>query len=96
MLSFLAMRQYRSLARNYIYTVMARQGKLMDVVRRSQEATNDRNLMKRYANYQRLPQLRTSTKRGSASEEHKHPKDDPSPSGWAIAHAVDNMRQEVR
>ena len=68
---------------------MARQAKLLDAARRSQEATNDSNLKKRYASYQRLPQLRTRTKRGSASEEHEHQKDDPSP----IAHI---MAQEVR
>ena len=63
--------------RNYIDTFMARQGKLQDTARRSKEATNDRNLRKKYANYQRLPQLRTRTKRGSGSEEHEHQNMDP-------------------
>jgi hypothetical protein len=44
--------------RTYIDTFMARQGKLLDAARRSQEETNEGNLRKRYANYQRLPQLR--------------------------------------
>ena len=77
--------------RTYIDTFMARQGKLLDAARRSQEATNDSNLRKRYANYQRLPQLRSRTKRGSANEEHEHPKDAPAP----IAN-MDNTRQKDR
>ena len=71
---------------------MARQGKLLNAARRSQEDTNDSNLRKRYANYQRLPQLRTRTKRGSASEEHEHPKDEPAP----IANIMDDTRQRDR
>ena len=43
--------------RTYIDTFMARQGKLLDAARRSQKA-NENNLKKRYANCQRLPQLR--------------------------------------
>ena len=77
--------------RTYIDTFMARQGKLLDAARRSQEATNDSNLRKRYANYQRLPQLRSRTKRGSANEEHEHPKDAPAP----IAN-LDDTRQKDR
>ena len=70
---------------------MARLGKLLDAARRVQEATNDSNLRKRYATYPRLPQLRTN-QRGSASEEHEHPKDDPAP----IANIMDDTRQEAR
>ena len=58
--------------RNYIDTFMARQGKLLG-------AANESNIRKRYANYQRLPQLRMRTYWGSASEEHEHPKDDSPP-----------------
>jgi len=57
--------------RNYIDTFMARLGKLLDAARKSQEATYDSNLRKRYPNYQ--PQLRARTNRGSASEESRHP-----------------------
>ena len=78
--------------RNYIDTFMARQRKLLDAARRSQEATNDSNLKKRYSTYQRLRQLRTRIKRGSASEEHEHPKDDLAP----IANIMDDTRQEAR
>ena len=72
--------------RYYIDTFMARQGKLLGVARRSQEATNDNNHWKRYANYQRLPQLRTRSVRDGVTEEHQYSKDDPS----SMAHIVEN------
>ena len=74
--------------RNCIDTFMERLGKLLHAARRS----NVSNLRKRYANYERLPPLRTRTKRGSASEEHEHPKDEPA----SIAHIMDDTRQEAR
>ena len=77
--------------RTNIDTFMARQGQLLDAARRSQESTNEGNLRKSYANYQRLPQLRPRTKRGSANEEHEHPKDAPAP----IAN-LDDTRQKDR
>ena len=77
--------------RDYIDTFMARQGKL-EAARRSQEATNDNNLRNRYANYQRLPQLRTRTVWDGANEEHEHSKDGPS----SIAHIVVRTRQEAQ
>ena len=79
------MPSYLETVRTYIHTFMARQGKLLDAARISQEATNDSNFRKRYANYKRLPQLRTRTNRSSANEEHEHPKDAPAP----IAHIDD-------
>ena len=70
---------------------MARLRKKLDVARRSQEATNNNNFRKRYANYQRLPQLRTRAVRDGASEEHEHPKDDSS----SIAYIVGRTQQAV-
>ena len=52
---------------DYIDTFMARQGKLLDAARRSQEATNNNNLRKRYANYQQLPQLRCAAAQARSS-----------------------------
>ena len=77
--------------RDYIDKFMAKQGKLVNAARRSQEATNDDNLRK-YANYQRHPELRARAVRQGVSEGHEHPKDDPS----AVAHIVARTHQEAR
>jgi hypothetical protein len=82
--------------RTYIDTFMARQGKHLNTARRSQEATNDGNLKKRYANYQRLPQLMTRTKRGSANEEDEHPKDAPAPIANRRRHATEGSTVKER
>jgi len=44
--------------RDHIDKFMAIQGKLQNAARRSQEATNHNNIRKRYANYQRLTELK--------------------------------------
>ena len=68
--------------RAYVDDFMQRQGKLLNAALRSQEATNEKPLRKRYANYTRLPELRRKRISDTILEEHEEPRDSPT----SIAH----------
>ena len=68
----------------YEHKVMTRRGKLLNVARKSQEAVNENNIRKRYADYQILPALRTRTIREGINGEHVVPKAAPT----SITHIV--------
>ena len=70
--------------RAYVDDFMQRQGKLLNAALRSQEATNEKPLRKRYANYTRLPELRRKRISDTILEEHEEPRDSPT----SIAHII--------
>ena len=77
--------------RAYVDEFMQRQGKLLNAAMGAQ-ATNVRNLRKRYANYKGLPELRIRRIREDIEEEHEEPRDSPT----SIAHIFVNGVKPVQ